>query len=52
MARALERGAGSEVLLTDPVYLYYTGKTTMLGGSQQFVVMRRANSTQPMSERP
>ncbi|WP_254765689.1 pyridoxal phosphate-dependent aminotransferase [Salinilacihabitans rarus] len=37
MARALERDAGSEVLLTDPVYPYYPGKTTMLGGSQRFV---------------
>lgn len=37
MARALERDAGSEVLLTDPVYPYYPGKATMLGGSQRFV---------------
>jgi aspartate/methionine/tyrosine aminotransferase len=32
MARALERGSGSEFLLTDPVYPYYPGKATMLGG--------------------
>ena len=37
MARALERDAGSDVLLTDPVYPYYPGKTTMLGGNQRFV---------------
>ena len=37
MARALERDAGSEVILTDPVYPYYPGKTTMLGGRQRFV---------------
>ncbi|WP_435361091.1 pyridoxal phosphate-dependent aminotransferase [Haloarchaeobius sp. DFWS5] len=37
MARALERGAGDEVILTDPVYPYYPGKTTMLGGTQRFV---------------
>ncbi len=37
MARALEREAGSEVILTDPVYPYYPGKTTMLGGTQRFV---------------
>ncbi|MFC4987529.1 pyridoxal phosphate-dependent aminotransferase [Saliphagus infecundisoli] len=37
MARALERDRGSEVLLTDPVYPYYPGKTTLLGGSQRFV---------------
>jgi aspartate/methionine/tyrosine aminotransferase len=37
MARALERNAGDEVILTDPVYPYYPGKTTMLGGEQVFV---------------
>ncbi|WP_312909441.1 pyridoxal phosphate-dependent aminotransferase [Natronosalvus caseinilyticus] len=37
MARALERGAGSEVILTDPVYSYYPGKTTMLGGEPTYV---------------
>ncbi|WP_440991051.1 pyridoxal phosphate-dependent aminotransferase [Haloarchaeobius baliensis] len=37
MARALERGAGDEVILTDPVYPYYPGKTSMLGGEQRFV---------------
>ncbi len=37
MARALERDRGSEVLLTDPVYPYYPGKTTLLGGRQRFV---------------
>ncbi|MFB6124633.1 MAG: pyridoxal phosphate-dependent aminotransferase [Halanaeroarchaeum sp.] len=37
MARALDRGAGDEVVLTDPVYPYYPGKTSMLGGEQVFV---------------
>ncbi|WP_226479667.1 pyridoxal phosphate-dependent aminotransferase [Natrinema amylolyticum] len=37
MARALERGSGDEILLTDPVYPYYPGKTTMLEGSQSYV---------------
>ncbi len=37
MARALERGAGDEVIMTDPVYPYYPGKTSMLGGTQRFV---------------
>ncbi|WP_254523819.1 pyridoxal phosphate-dependent aminotransferase [Natrinema caseinilyticum] len=37
MARALERDSGTEILLTDPVYPYYPGKTTMLGGTQTFV---------------
>jgi aspartate aminotransferase len=36
MARALERG-GSEVLLTDPVYPYYPGKTRMLGAEPRYV---------------
>ncbi|GAB6861561.1 guanitoxin biosynthesis PLP-dependent (S)-gamma-hydroxy-L-arginine cyclodehydratase GntC [Haloplanus litoreus] len=31
MAGALERDAGSEILLTDPVYPYYPGKARMLG---------------------
>ncbi|MFC4356664.1 pyridoxal phosphate-dependent aminotransferase [Halobium salinum] len=37
MARALERDAGDEVILTDPVYPYYPGKTSMLGGRATFV---------------
>jgi len=37
MARALEAEPGGEVILTDPVYPYYPGKTTMLGGEQVFV---------------
>ncbi len=37
MARAIERDSGSEIVLTDPVYPYYPGKTTMLGGTQRYV---------------
>ncbi|MFB6184233.1 MAG: pyridoxal phosphate-dependent aminotransferase [Haloarculaceae archaeon] len=37
MAHALRRGSGSDVVLTDPVYPYYAGRTTMLGGTQVFV---------------
>jgi aspartate/methionine/tyrosine aminotransferase len=37
MAAALDRGAGSEVLLTDPVYPYYPGKVDLLGGESQYV---------------
>ena len=37
MARALNRGAGREVVLTDPVYPYYAGRTKLLGGEQVFV---------------
>jgi len=37
MAAALDRGAGREVVLTDPVYPYYPGKTSMLGGEAVYV---------------
>jgi len=37
MAAALDRGAGEEVLLTDPVYPYYPGKVSMLGGTTRTV---------------
>ncbi|MFB6103701.1 MAG: pyridoxal phosphate-dependent aminotransferase [Halobacteriaceae archaeon] len=36
-ARALERGRGTEVVMTDPVYPYYPGRVSMLGGDQVFV---------------
>ena len=32
MAEALDRKPGGEVIVTDPVYPYYPGRTTMLGG--------------------
>lgn len=44
MAAALERDAGSEVLLTDPVYPYYPGKAAMLGGDVTFVPVNRDGS--------
>ncbi|WP_101296726.1 pyridoxal phosphate-dependent aminotransferase [Halegenticoccus soli] len=47
MARALERDAGSEVILTDPVYPYYPGKTTMLGGEARYVPVDRDGSLDP-----
>ena len=37
MAAALDEGNGSEVLMTDPVYPYYPGKTELLGGTKRFV---------------
>lgn len=37
MAGALDRDAGEKVILTDPVYPYYTGKTAMLGGDATLV---------------
>ncbi|MFC6726008.1 pyridoxal phosphate-dependent aminotransferase, partial [Halobium palmae] len=39
MARAMERDAGDEVILTDPVYPYYPGKTSMLGGEARYVAV-------------
>ncbi|MFB6071879.1 MAG: pyridoxal phosphate-dependent aminotransferase [Halobacterium sp.] len=47
MGRALERGAGDEVVMTDPVYPYYPGKTTMLGGTQRFVETAPDGSLDP-----
>ena len=44
MARALERDAGDEVILTDPVYPYYPGKTSMLGGRATYVPTERDGS--------
>ncbi len=41
MARALERDAGSEALLMDPVYPYYPGKTELLGGTPTLVPTER-----------
>ena len=41
MARAFDRGAGDEALLTDPVYPYYPGKTHLLGGEPTLVPTAR-----------
>jgi len=41
MARAFDRGAGDEALLTDPVYPYYPGKVSMLGGEATLVPTER-----------
>ncbi|MDG5761401.1 pyridoxal phosphate-dependent aminotransferase [Natronococcus sp. A-GB1] len=51
MARALERGRGDEIVLTDPVYPYYPGKTTMLGGTQRFVAADEAGQLDPADVR-
>ncbi|WP_338741919.1 pyridoxal phosphate-dependent aminotransferase [Haloplanus salilacus] len=37
MAGALDRDAGSEILLTDPVYPYYPGKARLLGADVRLV---------------
>ena len=44
LARALERDAGEEVVLTDPVYPYYPGKVSMLGGDPRTVPVREDGS--------
>ncbi|WP_049982337.1 pyridoxal phosphate-dependent aminotransferase [Halorubrum sp. BV1] len=41
MARAFDRDAGDEALLTDPVYPYYPGKVSMLGGEATLVPTER-----------
>ncbi|ELY66996.1 pyridoxal phosphate-dependent aminotransferase [Natrinema versiforme] len=51
MARALERDSGNEILLTDPVYPYYPGKTTMLGGTQRFVATEDDGQLDPAAVR-
>ncbi len=47
MARALERDRGDEILLTDPVYPYYPGKTTMLRGTQSYVATDETGQLDP-----
>jgi aspartate/methionine/tyrosine aminotransferase len=44
MAGGLESFSGDEVLMTDPVYPYYPGKTDILGGTQRFVPVERDGS--------
>ncbi|ELZ03730.1 pyridoxal phosphate-dependent aminotransferase [Natrialba aegyptia] len=51
MARAMERNRGSEILLTEPVYPYYPGKTTMLGGTQRFVATDETGQLDPADVR-
>ena len=51
MARALERDAGEEFLLTDPVYPYYPGKTTMLGATPRYVPTDETGQLDPADVR-
>ncbi len=39
MATALEQHSGETIVLPDPVYPYYPGKTTLLGGTQRSVTL-------------
>ncbi|MFB6302269.1 MAG: pyridoxal phosphate-dependent aminotransferase [Haloferacaceae archaeon] len=47
MARAMERDAGHELVLTDPVYPYYPGKARMLGADVRTVPVERDGSLDP-----
>ena len=47
MAAALDRDAGDEVLLTDPVYPYYPGKVGLLGGESTYVPVDTDGSLDP-----
>ncbi|WP_440006569.1 pyridoxal phosphate-dependent aminotransferase [Halomicrococcus sp. SG-WS-1] len=51
MARALERDAGDEFLLTDPVYPYYPGKTKMLGATARYVPVADDGTLDPAAVR-
>ncbi|APW98139.1 aspartate aminotransferase [Halobiforma lacisalsi AJ5] len=51
MARALERDRGDEIVLADPVYPYYPGKTTMLGGTQTYVSTDETGQLDPAAVR-
>ncbi|WP_338727757.1 pyridoxal phosphate-dependent aminotransferase [Haladaptatus sp. DJG-WS-42] len=51
MAGALERDAGDEVILTDPVYPYYPGKTKMLGGKPKYVPVDEDGTLDPVAVR-
>ncbi|MFB6122757.1 MAG: pyridoxal phosphate-dependent aminotransferase [Haloferacaceae archaeon] len=51
MARALERDAGNEVLLADPVYPYYPGKAAMLGADVTLVPTKRDGHLDPAAFR-
>ena len=46
-ALALDRGAGDEVLLTDPVYPYYPARARLLGGEPVTIPTRRDGSIDP-----
>ncbi|WP_435179882.1 pyridoxal phosphate-dependent aminotransferase [Halorussus sp. AFM4] len=51
MARALELERGSEFVLTDPVYPYYPGKTTMLDAEARYVTTADDGSLDPVDVR-
>ncbi|MDX1744802.1 MAG: pyridoxal phosphate-dependent aminotransferase [Halobacteriales archaeon] len=46
-AMALEHASGEEALLTDPVYPYYPGKVSMLGGTARYIPADDAGRLDP-----
>jgi len=51
MASALDRDAGDEILLTDPVYPYYPGKTELLEGTARYVPVAEDGQLDPAAVR-
>ncbi len=51
MATALDRGAGNEIILPDPVYPYYPGKTTLLDGAQRTISLSPDGDIDPAAVR-
>jgi aspartate aminotransferase len=51
LAAALDRDAGDEVLLTDPVYPYYPGKTQLLDGTPRYVPVAVDGALDPAAVR-
>jgi aspartate aminotransferase len=51
MAATLDRDAGEEVLLTDPVYPYYPGKVQLLDGVSRYVPVDSGGALDPAAVR-
>lgn len=47
MACGLQTHGGREVILTDPVYPYYSGRTSLLGGTASFVPVSEGGRLDP-----
>jgi len=47
MSEGLDRMSGSEVILTDPVYPYYAGRTNLLGGEARYVAVDEDGQLDP-----
>ncbi|MFB6179196.1 MAG: pyridoxal phosphate-dependent aminotransferase [Halorientalis sp.] len=51
MTEGLDRHAGNEVILADPVYPYYAGRTNLLGGEARYVPVDEAGRLTPEAVR-